>query len=319
MSAFDWPQWVCVSSHLLPSHRAEIYVFHAGSTHRRLPPDLAVLAALALVCWHVRPGTLRSSPKLRRKLAATDFRGAKVGVAKTRGCLPQRAETLHCRSMTTTHHTLHYRAMTTTHHTLHYRVMTTTHHTLHYRVMTTTHHTLHYRAMTTDTTHYTTGPWLLHTIHYTTGPWLLHTILYTTDCLARLRPRTAGARAVLSGRSRGFTLHLTECSSTLAASCWVFCYLTHTGFALLVMYCTRKCVTVILEMRRGCFITLLVLDLRCWSCTVHTDVSLLYWRWGKGVLLSVSYLCGSDLFCAAAIRQCSSLTDTWCHNDLFAV
>ena len=58
----------------------------------------------------------------------------------------------------------------------------------------------------------------------------------------------------------------------------VFCYLTHTGFALLVMYCTRKCVTVILEMRRGCFITLLVLDLRCWSCTVHTDVSLLYWR-----------------------------------------
>ena len=58
----------------------------------------------------------------------------------------------------------------------------------------------------------------------------------------------------------------------------VNCYLTHTGFTLLVMYCTRKCVTVILEIKRGCFVTLLVLDLRCWSCTVHTDVSLLYWR-----------------------------------------
>ena len=186
--------------------------------------------------------------------------------------------TLHYRAMTTTHHTLHYRAMTTTHHTLHYRAMTTTHHTLHYRAMTTTHHTLHYRAMTTThhTLHYRAMTTTHHTLHYR-AMTTTH-ILYTTDCLARLRPRTAGARAVLSGRSRGFTLHLKECSSTLAASCWVFCYLTHTGFALLVMYCTRKCVTVILEMRRGCFVTLLVLDLRCWSCTVHTDVSLLYWR-----------------------------------------
>ena len=33
----------------------------------------------------------------------------------------------------------------------------------------------------------------------------------------------------------------------------VFYYLTRTGFALLVMYCTHRCITVVLEMRKGCF------------------------------------------------------------------
>ena len=112
-----------------------------------------------------------------------------MGVAKTRGCLPQE-QTLHCRSMTTTHHTLHYRLS------------------------------------------------------------------------GQTQAQDRGARAVLSGRSRGFTLHLTECSSTLAASC----------LGVLLPYWV-----------------LLTLDLRCWSCTVHTDVPLLYWRWGKGVLFPYWY------------------------------
>ena len=171
-----------------------------------------------------------------------------MGVAKTRGCLPQRAETLHCRSMTTTHHTLHYRAMTTTHHTLHYRAMTTTHHTLHYRAMTTTHHTLHYRL--SGQTQAQDSRCASRVVGSVPG---LHATPYGvfinvgSFVLGVLLPYSH--RIYVAGR----VLYAQMCHRYTGDEERVFCYLTRTGFALLVMYCTHRCITVVLEMRKGCF------------------------------------------------------------------
>ena len=111
-----------------------------------------------------------------------------MGVAKTRGCLPQE-QTLHCRSMTTTHHTLHYR--------------------------------LSGQTQAQD-----------------------------RGCASRVVVSVPRLHATPYGVFINVGSFVLGCFVTLLS-------VTHTGFALLVMYCTHRCITVILEMRKGCFVTLL--------------------------------------------------------------